>query len=256
MTPTQMLKPLLACCLLLALSACGDEASTGRPSTSPDVIDAAASTAEQPERPAGAPKQGSCAHVTGGVDLCADHSGPRFALRWTNDGGGSWNTKLFDVPRLLWSPATSLAPGVLAAVGGGDGATLQPFEMALRSDDLGETWEKFELPKFDGQMAYESGLVVTSDGRLLALLTNFSDDTLDWEADRYHGLYASDGSDWSAFSPVDSSFTPVLNPAPPGESAVTELSATVGSEPLIRVRTWDDQVYVSTDRGASFHDLG
>jgi hypothetical protein len=245
MTSTTILKPLLACCLLLALSACADQTFAGEPSSSSTSVAPAA-------RPAGAPTQGSCAQVAGGVELCSDHSAPRFALQWTSDGGDSWSVKSFDVPPLLWSPATSLAPGVLAAVGGGDGATLHPFEMGLRSDDLGETWETFELPRFDDQRAYDAGSVVTEDGRLLSLLTEFSDDTLDWEADRYHGLYISDGSDWSAFSPVDPDFTPLLNPAPPGQSALTELSATVGDKQLVRVRTWDDKVYVSTDQGASF----
>lgn len=145
---------------------------------------------------------------------------------------------------------------MLTAVGGGDGATLAPFELALRSDDFGETWDTFELPKFDGQMAYVADSVVTADGRLLSLLTSFSDDAPGWEADRQHGLYVSDGADWSAFSPVLPEFTPELNPAPPGASALQELSAKVGAEPSIRVRTWDDHVYVSADDGASFHRVG
>lgn len=249
MTSTTTLKPLLAGCLLLALSACADETFAEEASPSPPSSPDAPAGA----RPEGAPKHGSCAEVAGGVDLCTDPSAPRFTLQWTSDGGDAWTVKTLHVPQLLWSPSISLAPGVLAVVGGGDGATLHPFEMALRSTDLGETWETFELPRFDNQMAYDTGSsVVTADGRLLSLLANFSDDTLDWEADRHHGLYVSNGTDWSAFSPLEPDFTPLLNPAPPGQSALTELSATPGDKPLVRVRTWDDRVYVSTDQGASF----
>ena len=150
---------------------------------------------------------------------------------------------------------TSARPGVLAAVGGGDGATLAPFEMALRSDDLGETWQTFELPRFDGEMAYVAGSVVTSDGRLLSLLASFSDDSPGWEAARRHGLYASDGSDWSSYTPILPAFVPALTPAPPGGSALQELSANVGAEPKIRVRTWDDHVYISTDDARTFREV-
>ncbi len=177
------------------------------------------------------------------------------ALRWTLDDGKSWSTQSFDVRPLLWGPVVSLRPRLLAAVGGSDGATLQPFEMVLRSDDLGETWQKFELPRFDGQLAFVAGSVVTTDGRLVSLLSTFTDDATGWEADRPHGLYVSAGSDWSAYRPMDAEYTPELKPAPPGKPALTELSATVGATPVIRVRTWDDRVYVSSDEAMSFREL-
>lgn len=270
MAPIIILRPLLLGGLLLALAACNGEAPSVTP-TLPAISDGSRVTAGQPstrtskpidassatsERPAGAPVLGSCAPVTGGVDLCSDHSGPRFALRWTTDDGNSWSTQSFDVRRLLWGPVDSMKPRLLAAVGGSDGATLQPFEMVLRSDDLGETWQKINLPRFDGEPAFVAGSVVTRDGRLVSLLTEFTDDAPGWEADRPHGLYASAGSDWSAYAPVEADFTPELKPAPPGEPALTELSATIGATPLIRVRTWDDRVYVSSDQALTFRELG
>ncbi len=63
------------------------------------------------------------------------------------------------------------------------------------------------------------------------------------------------GSDWSAYAPVVADFTPELKPAPPGEPALAELSATPGATPLIRVRTWDDRVYVSSDEASTFREL-
>lgn len=99
-------------------------------------------------------------------------------------------------------PATSLAVDVLAVVGGGDGATLFPFERVMRSVDGGATWRRFDLPRFGGDMAYSGGHVVTTDGRLVALLDHFSDDRPGRPSDRVHGLWTSDGGDWSTYSPL------------------------------------------------------
>ncbi len=64
----------------------------------PEPISAPDGRSATSERPAGAPVLGSCAPVTGGVDLCSDHAAPRFALRWTTDDGRSWNAQTFDCP--------------------------------------------------------------------------------------------------------------------------------------------------------------
>ncbi|WP_101524310.1 hypothetical protein [Nocardioides houyundeii] len=61
---------------------------------------------------------------------------------------------------LLQQRIPSLAPGVRAVVGGGDGATLFPFMAVARSVDDGRTWRRTDVRRFEGQMGYASGEVV------------------------------------------------------------------------------------------------
>ena len=122
--------------------------------------------------------------VAGGIDLCSDHSD--CALRAQRGHGRLRGASLARHSVRRCAPTARVARDTAALRSGhsarrrrragGDGATLLPFELVLRSDDLGETWRSFELPEFDGERAYVAGSVVTSDGRLLSLLNNFSGD--------------------------------------------------------------------------------
>lgn len=209
-----------------------------------------------PPRPAGAPEHLPCAQVSGGIDVCVDGYPERnFPVRWTDDHGATWTRRVAPAPRLLCGPHASLRSGTFAVVCGGDGATLLPFQLAIRSADLGETWQTFDLPLFDGERAYVSGSLVTADGRLLNLLDYFSDDKRHRVAPRHHGLYASDGADWSSLSPLRPRFSPALTPAPGGRSQMVSVGAVPEPEPLIYVQTWDHRVYVSTDDAATFAEI-
>lgn len=156
---------------------------------------------------------------------------------------------------LLQQPVTSMvaggAEGIHVVVAGGDGATLMPFEAAARSTDHGGSWETYDVVLGD-ELGYQSGVVGLADGRLLVLLDHFSDETLARPADRWHGLWASDGTDWSSYAPYRPSFDPPLLPAPAGWSPLVALEA---RQDVSWVRTWDSRLYVSTDDARTFREV-
>ncbi len=200
-------------------------------------------------RPKGAPDSGSCTRLVGGVDLCAsDRPG---VLTWTDDAGASWQRHPSSLDGLLLSPVDALAPGVLAVIGGSDGATLFPFEAFEKSTDAGTTWTSGDFPVFDAARAYSSGGAVLSDGRLLTVLGAFSDDRPRRPAERPHGLYVSDGSDWTRMTPADATFDPPL-PDTGDDSALETVSASAAPDPVVWVETLEGLVYVSTDEAATF----
>ncbi|MBU1801210.1 MAG: hypothetical protein KKA97_03010 [Actinobacteria bacterium] len=202
--------------------------------------------------PDGAPDLGSCSRLTGGVDLCADHRPA--VLSWTDDDGGTWQRHPSALDGLLLSPVDALLHHVLAVMGGGDGATLFPFQSFERSLDGGSTWTSGDFPDFDGERAYSGGGVVLSDGRLLTVLGHFSDDRPRRPAGRPHGLYASDGSDWTRMTPHAATFDPPL-PEAGGYSPIETVSASASPDPVVWVETVDDVVYVSTDDATTFTEL-
>lgn len=204
-----------------------------------------------PPRPLGVRRHEQCVQVSTGVDLCDNNS----VARWTANGGRTWQRRSFAHMGLLSWPTPSLAPDTLAIVFGGDGATLFPFERVARSTNAGATWTNFELPRLDNERAYSSGHVVTSEGRLLALLDHFSDDRAGRPSDRWHGLYASDRFDWSSYTPMDPEFSPELAATPQGWSPIVSLQASSDPDPVIWVTTWDRLLYVSTDDGARFRQI-
>ncbi|KRF35967.1 hypothetical protein ASG94_00230 [Nocardioides sp. Soil805] len=157
---------------------------------------------------------------------------------------------------LLQQPVRSMAPGgaegTQVVVAGGDGATLLPFEVAARTTDHGGSWETYDVDLGGEVLAYQSGAVGLADGRLLVLLDHFSDETLARPADRWHGLWASDGGDWSTYAPHRAEFEPPLGPAPGGWSPVVALDA---RQDVAWVRTWDSRLYVSRDDAATFRQV-
>lgn len=185
--------------------------------------------------------------------------------RWTQSRHASWfpQPEHVDVPALaglLVDPVTSLvAPatgGMEAFVGGGDGATLLPFERLARSAATSGSWEVFDAPLFDGARAYTSGQLVLPDARLLVLLDTFSDDRPQRPADRHHGLWVSDGEDWSSFEPFLPSWDPAPAPVEDGHSALTSIGATAGPEGgVVWLLTWDSRLYVSTDQARTFRAI-
>ncbi len=205
-----------------------------------------------PPKPPGAPAVGGCATSVGDVTICVANDG---ALTRTDDAGSTWQTAAYPfVDGLMAVPLVSLAPGVHAVVGGGDGATLFPFEQVSRLwswDDVGV----FRVEHPDGVMGYSSGSVVLSDARILTLLADWSDDTLKRPSPRHHGLWASDGENWATYAPTEPAFSPPLVDPPDGESPLTTVSASVDPDPVIWVQTWDHRVYVSTDDAATFTEI-
>ena len=210
-----------------------------------------------PARPAKAGRYASCAATAEGAQLCL--GGPAdgvMTVRWTRDGGASWQAHDFmERPNLIAAPITALRTGTLAVQWGGDGATLFPFERVSRSTDSGRTWSTVDVVRPDGVMPYTSGSVVLSDGRLVSLLDSWSDDGRGKPSDRPHGLYASNGSDWSSYRPMRSVFRPALHEAPKRQSPIDSLQASADPDPVIWVTTWDKLLYVSTDDGQSFRQV-
>ncbi|WP_125035822.1 hypothetical protein [Nocardioides sp. LS1] len=131
----------------------------------------------------------------------------------------------------------------VAELGGGDGATLFPFEAVSRSD--GHGWRSVEVPPVDGERGYVSGGVVLPDGRLLVLLDHWSGDRGGHPSPVWHGLWASRDEDWSSYAPV--------RPRVPGQVPVAEgstwtgLSGAPGRDGVAWLTSWDDRVYVSRD---------
>lgn len=158
---------------------------------------------------------------------------------------------------LLPSDVYSLQDGTRAQQGGHDGATLAPFERMIRSVS-GGPWTRFDVPRTRGQLAYTGGQIVLGDGRLLALLDAWSGDRRGHANPVWHGLWTSDGNDWSSYRP----WRPVLTPAPPaGErpwGALRALGASVDprqtSDGVVWVSTLD-RLYVSTDGARTFHEI-
>lgn len=109
---------------------------------------------------------------------------------------------------LLVNEIVSLQAQVSALVGGGDGATLFPFQKVARSSDDGATWTTYDVPHLGGERAFTSGEVVLPDGRLLALLGSWSGDRRNQPGLQHHGLWISIGHDWSTYRPVEPVFDP------------------------------------------------
>ena len=203
-------------------------------------------------KPPGAPDPGGCAPSVDVVIVCAAADG---SLVRTEDQGRTWDAVAgrFD-ESLMWGPVVSLAVGVQAVVGGGDGATLFPFEQVARLSSAGDV-VSYDVEQPEGVMGYSSGDVVLTDGRVLTLLADWSDDR-GRPSSRHHGLWVSAGDDWASYTPVEPVFSPPLT-APPraGDAALRVLSASVDPDPVIWIQTWDDKVYVSTDDAATFREL-
>ena len=128
----------------------------------------------------------------------------------------------------LAQPVVSLRPGVEALIGGGDGATLLPFELVSRN---GGAPQRITEPRG----TQTAGAVVLADGRLLALLTS--------EPGRY-ALWVSDRDDWTRYVPYDV-----------GPARATSLGASAAPDPVVWLQTSDYGVFVSTDDAATFSVL-
>jgi len=202
-------------------------------------------------RPPGAPKVGGCATSVDEVTICAS---PDKDLTRTDDAGVTWEGVGYPfTDSLMPMPLVSLASGVDAVAGGGDGATLFPFEQVARlwsPDDV----SAYRVEKRDGARGFASGSLVLSDGRVLALLADWSDDR-GRPSGRHHGLWVSDGDDWASYTPLEPVFSPPLPAPTAGTPPLRALAASVDPDPVIWVRTSDDRVYVSTDDAATFTEL-
>ena len=156
---------------------------------------------------------------------------------------------------LLPTDVFSLQDGTRAQQGGHDGATLDPFERIVRSVG-GRPWERFDVPMTDGQQAYTSGQVVLPDGRLLALLNDWSGDRRGRANPVWHGLWVSDGDDWSSYRPWRPRFTPPLPHGHRPWGPLTSIGAAVDPrqetpDGVVWVTT-SNELYVSTDGARTF----
>ncbi|MEP9364827.1 hypothetical protein ABLE68_17820 [Nocardioides sp. CN2-186] len=145
---------------------------------------------------------------------------------------------------LIAQPVATVGGTGEALVGGGDGATLLPFEAAARLD--GTRWRRFAVPRVSGEVAYVDGAVVLPDGRLLVLLDHWSGDRGQHLSTPHHGLWISAGDDWGSYAPYRPLFAP--SRAEIGERALpmTELGGTSGRSGVVWVRS-GDAFYVSRD---------
>ena len=202
-------------------------------------------------RPPGAPRVGGCATSVDEVTVCGTADDD---LARTDDAGVTWEPVGYPfTDPLMPMPLVSLASGVDAVAGGGDGATLFPFEQVARlwsPDDV----SAYRVEEQDGATGFASGAVVLSDGRVLALLADSSDDRGS-PSSRHHGLWVSDGDNWASYTPLEPVFSPPLPAPTAGTPPLRALAASVDPDPVIWVQTSDDRVYVSTDDAATFTEL-
>lgn len=195
-----------------------------------------------------------CRPVGAGA-LCIDRRGrtARATRAVGRERGVAVDRLPVDLPEdLMLDPVASLDPDILAVVGGGDGATLFPFQQVSLSRDGGTTWQQRDLPRFDGAMAYSGGQVVFPDGRLLAALTHFSDDgpRRQGPAGRVHGLWVSSADDWSTFEPFRADGWPAAEPGTLVDGI--EIGITPGRHPLVWAVVGSGTLYLSDDGGDSF----
>lgn len=268
----RVVKIAAALVLLIMLSACADaegEAptsthATGAASPTPEEVvvdpDAQLVSVKVRRTPAGL-------HVAAWWRVGNDDNGTitesddGFATSRVRPWTEAWYTATrqpLDIPGLeglMQQQTTSFAPDVRAVSGGSDGATLFPFEAMARSTDGGATWTTYDVPKVDGARAYSSGEVVLTDGRVLALLDQWSDDRKGRPSDRPHGLYVSAGDDWSHYVPFPATFLPALTPAPRGWPPVQSLQASAEDGGVIWMRSYDGLVYASTDGARTFREI-
>lgn len=156
--------------------------------------------------------------------------------------------------RLLTMEVPSLRPGTRVVLGGGDGATLFPFQKVAVSQEY-DDWSVVALPRFGGEMAYTSGGVVLADGRLLVLLDHFGDDRAGRPSDRHHGLWISRSGDVGSYRPFEPRFVPPLTRPAGGWGPLVGIGASLRPDPVIHVSTWDHRVYASTDGGRTFREI-
>ena len=155
------------------------------------------------------------------------------------------------LPSLVESPSE----GTMGYSLGGDGATLFPFERTARSTDGGETWVTYDVARVDDERAYLNGGVVLSDGRLLVLLGNWSDDRPRRPSGIHHGLWVSEQDDWSSFAPWEPTYSPPLEPTADGWHPASSLEASAWSGQDVIWSVTSSGLYVSTDDGQSFRAI-
>lgn len=157
---------------------------------------------------------------------------------------------------LITSPVESLAPGIRAFVGGGDGATLLPFQAVARSRQ-GGPWQAYVVPQTHGDQAYDEGDLVLPDGRFLVLINAWSSDRGPTKpGPEYHGLWVSAGEDWAKYTPYHPSFSPALGPSDQVASIQAEPGASrQAPHGFVVATTRENRVYVSTDGAQTFQEI-
>jgi hypothetical protein len=93
-----------------------------------------------------------------------------------------------------------------------------------------------------------------TDGRLVAALTAFSDDGRDAPAPRSHGLWVSEGDDWSSMTPYEPRFVPPL-PVTDGYGPIVSVELSVDPDPVVLVTLEDGRVYGSPDGVRAFREI-
>ena len=155
------------------------------------------------------------------------------------------------------SDVFSLQDGTRAQQGGGDGATLDPFQRLARSVS-GRPWRVFNVPERQGQRAYTSGQVVLPDGRLLALLNDWSGDRIGRPSPLWHGLWLSNGSDWASYEPWQPTFTPALAATAQTRDPVEQIGAVLAPRQTRPGVVWvatATELYISDDGARTFREF-
>jgi hypothetical protein len=186
--------------------------------------------------------------------VAVTQANPNGSVAVSDDGGATWHPSSLDTGRgaLLW-PAES-AGQTLGIAERADGATLFPFVATWRSADAGRSWER-AIPSIEGaagDTAYISGTVVLPDGRLLVCVEAWSDERRGRPSTHPYGLYVSNGTDWSSFSPVSQ---PTPTDVETGAFVSIVGSEFSGGTARVYLKVGSDRIYATVDAGASWEQV-
>jgi hypothetical protein len=176
----------------------------------------------------------------------------RSSHAWSDDGGETWTERGGAVDSTLLSSIVTSTDDTHVVVGGGDGATLAPFNQIRRLAGDG-TWSVIDVP--GNPTAYVGPQAVLPDGRFLVAVEDWSDrgrpdQPLEGTPP---GIYVSDGDDWSAYSHVESG-APFETPEPM-QPMVTDIEVSDAGTLITALGPDQTTAWTSTDLGVTWHEM-
>jgi hypothetical protein len=176
----------------------------------------------------------------------------RSSHAWSDDGGTTWTERDGAVDRTLLSSIATSTDDTHVVVGGGDGATLFPFNQIRRLDADG-TWSVTDVP--GDPTAYVGMKAVLPDGRFVVAVEDWSDRGRPDQplTGTPPGIYVSDGDDWSAYARVESG-APFGTPEPM-QPMVTDIEVSDAGTLITAFGPDQTTAWTSTDLGVTWREM-
>ncbi len=231
---------------MLTTAACGSDSTNVQPVSAPTITEPSIQKVVKSGRPIEPVEVADLWVRRDGDRIWADPRPPRDVTR---------PAQIEALDGLLQWPVPSLSEGTIAVAGGADGATVFPLMRIAASTDDGGSWTTYDVPEVDGERRATIGHALVSDGRLMVLVGNWTDDRRGRPSDRHHGFFISDADDLGQLTPVHPTFTPPLTPTDEAWPPWMSLNASSEPDAVLWTTTWDDRIYASTDDGRSFQEV-